>query len=82
MSYASAGANPAHELAAKLLHDHNHERNQNENYNVQIVNCDRFEPGRGRLSEGANPTVDDVGDADSFGNNAIYLGAGSGFVTL
>ncbi len=32
--------------------------------------------------KGANPTVDDVGDADSFGNNAIYLGAESGFITL
>ncbi len=32
--------------------------------------------------KGANPTVDDVGDADSFGNNAIYMGAESGFITL
>ena len=28
------------------------------------------------------PTVDDVGDAVSFGNNVIYLGAASGFVTI
>jgi hypothetical protein len=32
--------------------------------------------------KGATPTVDDVGDAGSFGNNAIYLGAESGFITL
>ena len=28
------------------------------------------------------PTADDVGDVGSFGNNAIYLGAESGFITL
>ena len=30
----------------------------------------------------AGPTADDVGDLGSFGNNAIYLGAESGFITL
>lgn len=30
----------------------------------------------------APPTVDDVGDLGSFGNNVIYLGAASGFVTI
>lgn len=28
------------------------------------------------------PSADDVGDADSFGNNAVYLGAVSGFIVL
>jgi len=28
------------------------------------------------------PTADDVGDAGSFGNNAVFLGAESGFITL
>ncbi len=28
------------------------------------------------------PTADDVGDVGSFGNNAIYMGAESGFITL
>lgn len=32
--------------------------------------------------QAGSPTVDDVGDAGSFGNNAIFLGAESGFVTL
>jgi hypothetical protein len=28
------------------------------------------------------PTVDDVGDVDSFGKNAVFLGAQSGFITI
>ena len=28
------------------------------------------------------PTVDDVGDLDSFGKNAVFMGAESGFITL
>lgn len=28
------------------------------------------------------PSVDDVGDADSFGANAVYMGAQSGFITI
>jgi hypothetical protein len=32
--------------------------------------------------KGATPTVDDVGDADSFGRNALYMGAESGVITL
>jgi hypothetical protein len=28
------------------------------------------------------PSADDVGDADSFGNNAVYLDAVSGFIVL
>lgn len=34
------------------------------------------------LRAGPSPTVDDVGDLGSFGNNAIYMGAASGFITL
>ena len=29
----------------------------------------------------APPTVGDVGDVDSFGSNAKYMGAASGFIT-
>ena len=28
------------------------------------------------------PTVDDVGDLDSFGKNAVFMGAESGFITI
>lgn len=31
---------------------------------------------------GPPPTVDDVGDADSFGANAHFMGAQSGFITI
>lgn len=34
------------------------------------------------LKAGPPPTVDDVGDADSFGSNAHFMGAESGFVIL
>src|ERR1700731_2437318 len=34
------------------------------------------------LRAGPPPSVDDVGDADSFGSNAHFMGAESGFITL
>ena len=36
----------------------------------------------GRIQAASPPSAADVGDAETFGNNVIYMGAGSGFVTL